>query len=85
MFARPGARMMIRRRMKRGSWFMGEVVALRSEARRRALAAPPEGPAQILFFLGVRYVREGDDSETRPGGSRRSGAQAPRSRRKKRA
>lgn len=63
---------------------MGEVVAFRGEARRRAPASPPEGPAQILFFLGVRYCRDEDGADKDPG-RRRGGAATPRSRRRKRA
>jgi hypothetical protein len=63
---------------------MGEVVPFHSQARRRTAAAPPEGSAQILFFLGVRYVRHEDDTDTRPG-PRHAGGTTPRSRRKKRA
>jgi hypothetical protein len=61
---------------------MGEVVSLHLKARRRAPAAPPEGSAQILFFLGVRYCRHEDESGGKPS-RRRSGT--PRPRRKKRA
>ncbi|HEY8261625.1 MAG TPA: hypothetical protein VIG55_10475 [Methylosinus sp.] len=36
---------------------MGEIIAF--GARSRAAARPPAaGEAQILFFLGVRYVRD---------------------------
>ena len=63
---------------------MGEIVPFRSETRRRALAPPPEGSAQILFFLGVRYYRDEDDKDGRP--SRRgSGSSPSRPRRRKRA
>jgi hypothetical protein len=62
---------------------MGEVIAIQSR-RRRSQAAPPGGTAEILFFLGVRYCREGDESNdsTAP---RRARAAAARPRRKKRA
>lgn len=37
---------------------MGEVVAFKTRARTaRPDAEPRSGDAQILFFLGVRYVR----------------------------
>jgi hypothetical protein len=37
---------------------MGEIIAFRMrEKRARAGSAAPAGGAQILFFLGVRYVR----------------------------
>lgn len=37
---------------------MGEIIAFRPGARRaiKSVEAPPGG-AQILFFLGVRYIR----------------------------
>jgi hypothetical protein len=63
---------------------MGEVVALPNSARRRAKAAPPEGSAQILFFLGVRYSRDEDDTDSRSG-PRGAGGTTSRARRKKRA
>jgi hypothetical protein len=43
---------------------MGEIVPLRAVSRRRTPIQPPQGPAKILFFLGVRYGR---DQEGRPG------------------
>lgn len=40
---------------------MGEVVAFRSRARgARRISETPGGEAQILFFLGVRYMRMDD-------------------------
>lgn len=36
---------------------MGEVIAFRASTRRARDAKPPSGDAQILFFLGVRYMR----------------------------
>jgi hypothetical protein len=37
---------------------MGEVVAFRlREKSSRRTCEPPTGDAQILFFLGVRYIR----------------------------
>jgi hypothetical protein len=62
---------------------MGKIVPFPSETRRRGLAAP-EGSAQILFFLGVRYVRDEDDKGDRPN-RRGSGSPSSRPRRKKRA
>ena len=61
---------------------MGEVVRMPIQGRRRAATPPPEGSAQILFFLGVRYCRDADDEKTAKKGRK---ASAPRSRRKKRA
>jgi hypothetical protein len=37
---------------------MGKVIAFQPRARGASIA--PEGDAQILFFLGVRYVRTED-------------------------
>ena len=58
---------------------MGEIIPFRSGQRRRVPVepsqGPPQGPAQILFFLGVRYCREDDNMDGRPnrrGGSTRS-------------
>jgi hypothetical protein len=53
---------------------MGEIIPFRSGLRRRVTVEPPQGPAQILFFLGVRYCREDDNMDgrpNRPGGSTR--------------
>ena len=53
---------------------MGEIIPIRAGQRRRVPVEPPQGPAQILFFLGVRYCRE-DDQDGRPnprGGATRS-------------
>ena len=37
---------------------MGEVIAFKASAKHaRRAATPPDGDAQILFFLGVRYMR----------------------------
>ncbi len=63
---------------------MGEVVPFPGEARRRAPLSRPEGPAQILFFLGVRYCREEDGADKAPN-RRRGGSASPRPRRRKRA
>ncbi|MCI4680540.1 hypothetical protein K9U39_04005 [Rhodoblastus acidophilus] len=62
---------------------MGEIVPFRIASRPRAVDAPPQGPAQILFFLGVRYVR--DDGEKGGPKNRKSDAGARRTRRGKRA
>jgi hypothetical protein len=45
---------------------MGEIIPLRSGQRRRAPVEQQQGSAQILFFLGVRYCREDEDSDRRP-------------------
>ncbi len=63
---------------------MGEIVPFRSDRRRRLPAAPPEGSAQILFFLGVRYCRDEDGKDGQPG-RRGSGSSPSRPRRRKRA
>jgi|GEM_PF-6533147 len=44
---------------------MGEIIPFRAAHRRRAPVEPPQGPAQILFFLGVRYCREDADLDGR--------------------
>ena len=50
---------------------MGEIVPLRAVSRRRIPAEPPQGPAKILFFLGVRYGRDQEGRPIlRPGSSR---------------
>lgn len=44
---------------------MGEVVAFRTrEKSSRRDGEPPTGDAQILFFLGVRYMRADEPPET---------------------
>ncbi|TDX67131.1 hypothetical protein EDE12_101673 [Methylosinus sp. sav-2] len=47
---------------------MGELIAFSSRARSAAVAPPIVGEAQILFFLGVRYVRPEDAATKTPGG-----------------
>lgn len=43
---------------------MGEVVAFRMrEKTSRHQSEPPTGGAQILFFLGVRYLRAGEQPD----------------------
>jgi hypothetical protein len=63
---------------------MGEIVLFRSETRPRGNTDAPQGPAEILFFTGVRYERHDDDA----GGPKRrdpEGAAPRRPRRRKRA
>lgn len=44
---------------------MGEVVAFQMRAKpARPASEPPTGDAQILFFLGVRYMRAEPDAAT---------------------
>jgi hypothetical protein len=44
---------------------MGEIVAFRiREKASRHASEPPTGGAQILFFLGVRYMRLDEPPET---------------------
>jgi hypothetical protein len=52
---------------------MGKIIAFPAETRRIAGARtpPPEGEAQILFFLGVRYSRLDDDERARSARNRR--------------
>jgi hypothetical protein len=46
---------------------MGEVVAFRMRERKpREASEPPKGGAQILFFLGVRYMRM-EEPQAAPG------------------
>jgi hypothetical protein len=61
---------------------MGEIVAfrIREKASRRA-SESPTGDAQILFFLGVRYVRMDEPPETcTPGAASGPGPGAVRKR-----
>jgi hypothetical protein len=45
---------------------MGEVIAFRKRAKStRQNSEPPTGDAQILFFLGVRYMRMDEAKEPR--------------------
>ena len=65
---------------------MGEVTPFRGKGRARAESAPPEGEAQILFFLGVRYSRSEEDAGGNPDGARigprvRAPRRAPRRKR----
>jgi hypothetical protein len=64
---------------------MGEVIAFRLRAKASLQnREPPAGDAQILFFLGVRYMRLDDPQESaatpkpgpRGGGKRKSRARA---------
>ncbi|MGJ0509824.1 MAG: hypothetical protein ACR652_22410 [Methylocystis sp.] len=57
---------------------MGEVIAFRMRGTSsREMREPPTGGAQILFFLGVRYIRMDDPLQTcdsrAPGGRPRGG------------
>ncbi len=63
---------------------MGEIVPFHKARRLRAAVNPPAGSAEILFFLGVRYVRHEDtaDSSKKQNTERRAPGRA---RRKKRA
>jgi hypothetical protein len=47
--------------------FMGEIIPFRA-AHRRRVPIEPQGPAQILFFLGVRYCREDAELDMRTSG-----------------
>jgi hypothetical protein len=64
---------------------MGEVTPFRNKGRARARPAPPEGAAQILFFLGVRYQRETEGADGADDASARRRSGGTRARRKKRA
>ncbi len=66
---------------------MGQVIAFRLQAQPK-LRPPPDGPAQILFFTGVRYQRDEPDSgdpahETTAPESRRGGRKAGSHRRRR--
>jgi hypothetical protein len=53
---------------------MGEVLAFQLRPKRsRQSAAPPLGGAQILFFLGVRYVRMEDSLDAKGGAAPKLG------------
>ncbi|CAN2535204.1 hypothetical+protein [Methylocapsa aurea] len=73
---------------------MGEIIAFSSKARPAAAAPPLVGGAQILFFLGVRYVRQEnaatkDDTATKDAATKapsgRGGATSGGRKRKRRA
>jgi hypothetical protein len=56
---------------------MGEVIAFRKrEKPSRQASAPPSGDAQILFFLGVRYVRMEEPAQSQAPGGRPRGSGA---------
>jgi hypothetical protein len=63
---------------------MGEILPFQQRSRPRAALRPPEGPAKILFFLGVRYERH-DDGANGPHSQKPTGSASRRSRRRKRA
>lgn len=46
---------------------MGEIIAFSSKTRSAAVAPRIVGEAQILFFLGVRYVRPEEAATTAAG------------------
>ncbi|WP_159730795.1 hypothetical protein [Methylosinus sp. Ce-a6] len=48
---------------------MGEIIAFSFKARPAAAAPPIVGEAQILFFLGVRYVRLDGTATNAPSGT----------------
>ena len=49
---------------------MAQIIPLQSRARASRPEPPHQGGAQILFFLGVRYMRMEDPLLT-PGGARK--------------
>jgi hypothetical protein len=63
---------------------MCEIVPFRNVGRPRAAGAPHQGSAQILFFLGVRYVRD-DGGADGPKGRASEGGSPRKGRRRKRA
>jgi hypothetical protein len=62
---------------------MGEIIALRARATTARAAAPPGGDAEILFFLGVRYMRMDEPLVASPGARDQSGAGKKRKRTRK--
>lgn len=62
---------------------MGEIIAFSFKARPAAAAPPIVGEAQILFFLGVRYVRPEGTATNAPSGT--GGAASGGRKRKRRA
>jgi hypothetical protein len=63
---------------------MGEILPFRIESRPRAATVAPQGPAEILFFTGVRYERH-DDGPSGPQSRASTGTAPRRQRRRKRA
>jgi hypothetical protein len=67
---------------------MGQVIAFRLQAQPKR-RPPPDGPARILFFTGVRYQRDdadlvASDCEPTTPESRRGGRKAGGHRRRRR-
>ncbi|WP_166144601.1 hypothetical protein [Methylosinus sp. RM1] len=60
---------------------MGELIDFSARARPAAAAPPIVGEAQILFFLGVRYVRPEEAATKTPGGGKASSGGRKRKRR----
>jgi hypothetical protein len=64
---------------------MGEIIAFPSQRRaQRPEAHPSAGEANILFFLGVRYVRMDDPPAPESDSSSATGAAANRIKKRKR-
>lgn len=62
---------------------MGEIIAFPSNTGRNETREPPsDGGAQILFFLGVRYMRL-EDEQTK-GAPHENGGEAGRGKKRKR-
>ena len=64
---------------------MCQIISLESRAPARRRAEPVEGGAEILFFLGVRYMRWEDASPLRAGPKKPSGTGAKKRKRPARA
>lgn len=65
---------------------MGEVIAFDTSARRAQRSAEPAtGEAQILFFLGVRYMRMEEPHDPAPRRAAGGGAKPSGGKRKRRA
>ena len=56
-----------------GAKAMAQIISLEQRAQGRRHAAPVVGGAQILFFLGVRYMRMEEPLHSQPSGPNESG------------
>ncbi len=64
---------------------MGEIIALRARAKNARGAPPPGGVAEILFFLGVRYMRMDEPLAALPDAPNERDQSGPGKKRKRRA
>ncbi len=63
---------------------MAQIIPLQSRARASRPEPPHQGGAQILFFLGVRYMRMEDPLLTPGGAPEAQGGQNPGGKKRKR-